>query len=134
MEVLGRDGFYRSELVDPGVINENVKLAVSLLGFREEFTDFRLLGDVGPDSDGFAALCFDVGDDAVRALFTAGIVDDYLCAFCGKMLRNRCANAFGCARNDGDFSFEFAHGLLSFSRSTRYFDNRLIDVTVEGKI
>ena len=71
VEVLGRDLLERGELVDAGVVDEDVELAERLLRLGEEPPDVGLLGDVGLHGDGLAALASDLGDDAVGP-FLAG--------------------------------------------------------------
>ena len=56
VEVFGGDGFERRELVDAGVVHQDVELAERLLGLREEPPDVGFLGEVGLHRDRLAAL------------------------------------------------------------------------------
>ena len=94
----------RPELVDSRVVHQHIELAVRLFRLGEEPLDVGLLADVGLHGDGFAALGPDVGDHLVRALFAAGVIDHYLRALGGEMLRDRRPDAFGCAGDDGDLA------------------------------
>ena len=55
VEVLGCDGSDGLEVVDAGVVDEDVDLAVGLFGLGEELLDVFELGDVALDGDGLAA-------------------------------------------------------------------------------
>ena len=63
VEVIGRDGFERAELIDAGVVDEDVDGAELLDDLADERTDGIGIGHVGLDGDGFAASLLDLGDD-----------------------------------------------------------------------
>ena len=99
--------FSSGEIVDAGVVDQDVELAERLFGFGEESLDFGRFGDVGLHGDGLAAFFVDVGDDAVRAFLAGAVVDDDGRAFGGQLFGDRGADAFGCPGDDGDFASEF---------------------------
>ena len=76
VEVLGGDGFEGAELVDAGVVDEDVELAVVLDGGVDDGLRVGGLGDVALDGDGFAAGLGDGVDDVVGTGFVGGVVDD----------------------------------------------------------
>jgi len=107
MEVfLGHFG-QRFKVKNPGVIDENIDAAEGGYGFGEKAIDIGFLRDVRLHGDGFAALAGDVGDDAIRAFFARGIIDDDGSTGVTKVCRNGCADTFRCAGDDGDFTAEF---------------------------
>jgi hypothetical protein len=76
MKVLRSDLLELPELVDAGVVDQDVETAERLLGLGEQAVDLLRLRHVGLDGDGSAALARDVGDDAIAALLAGGVVDD----------------------------------------------------------
>ena len=76
VEVLGGDGFEGAELVDAGVVDQDVELAVGLDGGVDDGLRVGGLGDVAFDGYGFAAGLGDGVDDFVGAGFAGGVVDD----------------------------------------------------------
>ena len=83
VEVVFGDIFNGSELIDAGVVDEDVEAAIVLDGCVDDALRFSGLGDVSADSDGFAAGCGDGGDDDVGTSLAGGIVDHDGCAFRG---------------------------------------------------
>ena len=90
------------ELIDAGVVDEDVEPAEGLFGFGEETVDVGLFGDVALDGDGFAALGGDFGDDFVRAGLAGGVIDDDGGAFGARCFGDGSADAFGGAGDDCD--------------------------------
>jgi len=71
-----RDPIERQKIIDAGIIDQNVEPAERLLRLREDFLHIRRLGDVAMHGDRFAALGFNVRDDALSAFLARGVVDD----------------------------------------------------------
>jgi hypothetical protein len=110
VEVLLGDGLDGGELVDAGVVDEDVEAAVVLDGRVDDALGFRGgLGDVAAHGDGLAAGRGDGGDNGVRAGLAGGVVDDDGCAFRGERLGDGGSDALGCAGDDCDFACELAH-------------------------
>ena len=97
----------RLKVKNPGVIDENIDAAEGGYGFGEKAIDIGFLRDVRLHGDGFAALAGDVGDNAIRAFFARGIIDDDGSTGVTKVGRNGGADTFGGAGDDGDFTAEF---------------------------
>ena len=112
MEVLGGYGFEGLEIVDAGVVHQNVHLAVGGFGLGEESRDVGGFGDVGLHGDGFAALGCDVLHNGVGAGFAAGVIDDDGSAFGCQMFGDGGADSLGGSGNYRYFSSEFAHFLF----------------------
>jgi len=90
------DAFERRELVDAGIVHQNVQLARRLFWFlREEADDVGCLRDVGLHGDGFAALGGDLLHDAIGAFLAGGVIDDDGGALSGKRDGDRRADSFG---------------------------------------
>ena len=95
----------------PALLTRMSSVPNASFGLREEAADVGLLGDVGLDGDGLAALAGDLGDDAVGPLLAGGVVDDHRRPFGGEVLRDRRPDALGRAGDDGDLAREFLrHG------------------------
>ncbi len=62
MEVLAGDAIEGRELVDAGIVHQDIELAELLLGFGKQPLDVGLLGHVGLDGDRLAALAGDFLD------------------------------------------------------------------------
>ena len=75
VEVLGRDDFDGSEVVDAGVVDEHIDGAELLHGLRDERPDGIGIGEVGLDGNGLAAGSVDFGNDLFCVGLAAGIVD-----------------------------------------------------------
>ena len=97
------------EVVDAGVVDEDVELAEGVLGLGEEAGDVGGFGDVCLHGDGLAALGLDVGDDGVGAGLAAGVVDDDRGALGGEMLGDGGTDALGGACDHCDFACKIAH-------------------------
>ena len=108
--VLFSHRFERAEFVDAGVVHEDVDVAVGGFGFGEEAIDVGFLRDVGLHGDGLPAALHDGIDDAIRAFFARGVVDNDARAGGGEMGGDIRADAFGGSGNNGDFTGEFLCG------------------------
>ena len=107
VEMFVGDVFQRAEFVDARVVHENVELAERLLRFGEQAVNVHLLGNVALHGNGLAARAGDFGDDLVRAGLAGSVIDDDRRAFRREMSGDGSADAFGCARDDGDLACEF---------------------------
>jgi hypothetical protein len=67
VEVLGRHILDRSELIDAGVVDEDVKPAERFLRLGKEALNVVLIGDVRLDGDGFAPLANDLAPSLLDA-------------------------------------------------------------------
>ena len=116
VEVFFGDGLDGRELVDAGVVDEDVEAAEVLDGGVDDALGLGGLGDVAADGDGLAAGGGDGGDDGVGAGLAGGVVDDDGGAFGGERFGDGGADALGCAGDDCDFACELAHNCYpSFS-------------------
>ena len=109
VEVLLGDLLERRHLVDAGVVDQDVEMAVSLDGGVDDGLGVGGLGDVALDGDGLAAGGGDGLDDLVGAGLAGGVVDDDGRAVGGQRLGDGGADALGGAGDDGDFSGKLAH-------------------------
>jgi hypothetical protein len=82
-------------------------------GFNDAL-GFRGFGHVAAYGDCVAAGLEDLVHRFVRAAFARGVVDDNGCPFEGEGFGDGCADAFGCASDDRDFSCELVHLCVSF--------------------
>ena len=114
VELLFGDGLDGGELVDAGVVDENVETAEVLDGRVDDALGFGGLGDVAADGDGLATGGGDGGDDGFGAGLAGGVVDDDGCAFGGERLGDGGADTLGCAGDDCDFACELAHIRIPF--------------------
>jgi hypothetical protein len=119
MEVLLGEAVDGREAVDAGVVDQDVDLAVGLLGFGEEALDLGDFGDIALHSDGLSTFRGDVGDNLIRALAAGCIVDDDFGAGGSKVAGNLCADALGRAGDDGDLPLKLAHGVLLLNSTIR---------------
>ena len=130
--------FQRRELIDAGIVDQNVELAIGFARFREEMLDISGFSDIALDRDGLAALGSDGRDRFVSAFLAGSVIDDDLRAFRRQMLGDGRANALGCTSDDRDFSFEFHNHVnllalneLAYSSIVRY--NRTIEIDKDSR-
>src|SRR2546422_909049 len=76
-KVLGRHVFQRRELIDPGVVDEDVERAERLPGLREQAPNLRFLRDIGLYGERLAAVLSNLGHDTIGTFSTGGKVDDH---------------------------------------------------------
>jgi len=127
MEVVLGDVFEWLELIDAGIVDENIDPAERLLGLFEQPAHVRRLGDVGLHRNGLAAFGRDRGRNAVGALLVGRIIDHHGGACRRQGFGGRGADALGGARDHRDFSFEIAHRSLSLRIAVwRQFHNSII--------
>ncbi len=81
VKVLFRDLLERQKIIDAGVVDQNVQPAECSLRLCEDFFHIRRLCDIALHGDRFAALGFNVRNDAIGAVLARGIVDDDRRAF-----------------------------------------------------
>jgi hypothetical protein len=106
------DRFEGGVLVHAGVVYEDVESAVVFDGCFDNTLCFGRLGDVSRHGDGFATSRGDGGDNCVCTSLAGNVVHYYGCTFCSQRLGDGGSDAFGCARDDCDFTCEFAHCAL----------------------
>jgi hypothetical protein len=116
VEVLLGDVFERRELVDAGIVHQDVERAERLLRLGEQALDVRLSRDIGLHRNGLAALAGDLGHHAVGAVLAGGVVDDDRRAFIRQMLGDGGANPLGCPGHDRHLVRELAHVLVPHVR------------------
>src|SRR4029077_1921058 len=87
-EIFFADIFERLEFIHAGVVDEDIELAVGLLGFGEQPIDVGWLGNVGLHRNGFAARAGYFGYDAISVFLAGGIIDDHRRAFARELLRD----------------------------------------------
>jgi hypothetical protein len=104
VELLLGDFFQRNELVNTGVIDQDVDLAECFLCFGEESLDVCFTGDVALDSDSFSAALTDFVDDAVGIVFCGRVVNNYRCPFLPQLFGDARADPFRRSRHNCDFS------------------------------
>src|SRR6516164_412945 len=118
MEVLFGDILERGELVDAGVVDQNVQPAEDRLRLREETPDLRRSRYVCLDGDGPSALACDLGDHTVGAVLAGGIVDDNRGALSRQLLGDGGADLLGRADDNRHGVLALAHVLASLSPRT----------------
>jgi hypothetical protein len=84
VELFFGDGLDGSELVYPGVVNEDVEAAVVFDGGVDDTVRLSSFGDVAPHGDSLATGCGDSGDNSVCVSLAGSVVHDYGCSFCGQ--------------------------------------------------
>ena len=114
--------FDGGELVDAGVVDEDVEAAEVLDGGVDDALGFGGLGDVATDGDGLATGGGDGDDDGVRAGLAGGVVDDDGGAFGGERFGDGGSDTLGCASDDCDFTCELAHIYIPFHYSLNFRD------------
>jgi hypothetical protein len=138
VEVLLGDVFQRRELVDAGVVDQDVHAAERLLGLVEQTGDVGALGHVALDGDGLAAGGGDLGHHLVGALAAGGVVDRHGRALGGQGLGDGGPDALRRAGHDGGLACKLAHD-LSHSQvalsaiAVRHLDNHRSDSMSERR-
>ena len=112
VDVLGGDGFEREELVDAGVVDEDVEAAEGLGGLRYELGDLGRIGQVGLHGDGLASGGLYSLDEGFGGSSTARVVDHDGGSVGGETLGDGGAYSFGGAGYEGNFSLKIGHGFL----------------------
>jgi hypothetical protein len=102
--MLRRDSPELGELIDAGVVHQDVEPAKLFGSFGEQSIDVFFFGYVGLNGDGTTSAGDDSGDDAIGAIPARGIVDDDRGAVSGQMRGDGGADAFGGARDNGNFA------------------------------
>src|SRR5260221_8678595 len=110
--MLDGNGLERRELVDAGVVDQDIEPAIRLLGFGKEPLDVVRLGDIGLNGECFAALLLNAFDDGVRASLAACVIDYDRRALRRQMLGNGRSDSLGGSRNDSYFVLQLAHDFL----------------------
>src|ERR1041384_2929106 len=129
------DLFQWRKLINPGIVHQDVQLAVSFLGFREKPRDICLLRDISLHRDRLAAAGGDFLYHSVSVFFAGGVINHHRRTLCGQRLRDSSADAFRGPGHYRNLISEFAHNdLLDTPSSFRYLDNRLIDVRAGKKL
>ena len=123
MEVLGCDRLQRQELVNAGIVHQDVELPVNALHFAEKARNVRSLRDVTLHRDGLPALIRDAFHHSISAGLAAGIIDHDGCAFRSQMLRNGCSDTFRSACDNRNFPGFSLLILFGFSNSCDRSDN-----------
>src|SRR4029077_16587841 len=108
VEGIDIDGLDGGELVNTGVVDEDIEAPEVFDGGGDDALGFFRLGDIAGDSDGFASGGGDGGDDLISAGFAGGVVHDYGCTFGGEGLGDGGSDTFGGAGDDCDFTCQFA--------------------------
>src|SRR5258707_14672716 len=99
------------ELYDPTTPQAEL-VAVSvwdILSFGKQPPHVIGFRDVALDSNGLAAVCFDISDNAVSVLLAEGIVHDYCGAGRTQALGDGRADALRCTGHDCYLAFQIAH-------------------------
>src|SRR4029077_18088848 len=119
--VLFGEGIDGEELVNAGVVHEDVEVAEVLDGCVHEALSLGGLRDIATDGDGFATGGGDGGDHSIRTSLAGGVVDDDGGAFGGERFGDGGSDTLGCAGDDCDFTCELAHIYIPFSVSVDQF-------------
>ncbi len=118
VKMLRRDIFQRLEIVDAGVVHQDIQFVVCLFRFREQLLHFGGPGKIRLDADGLAAVLLDAGHDALGPFFAGAVVNDDRRTFGGELFGDFGADAFGCPGDDGDFASELlSHDETPFEQS-----------------
>ena len=105
--------FERLQVINAGVVHQNVELAVGLFGFREQAIDVGGLGDIGLNGDSLSACAGDFCHDAIGVLLAGCVVHYHGRAFRRELLGDGRADAFGCSGYHCDLAFEFLCHVLA---------------------
>ena len=108
VELLLGDLFKWRPVVNSGVVDQDIDLAEGLLRCGKKSFDFRLLGDVRPHGNRFAAALCDFVNDAIGAFFRGSVIDDHGCAFSRELFCDVGADSFRRTGYDCDFSCKFS--------------------------
>ncbi len=108
--------FEGKELVDTGVVDEDVETAEGLSRCRDELADVSGVGQVGLHGDGFATGGLNALDEGFGGSGAAGVVDDNRGSVGGETLRDGRSYSFGGAGNESDFAMKICHLCLSLLR------------------
>ena len=117
--VLFGEGIDGEELLDAGVVDEDVEVAEVLDGCVDEALSLSGLRDIATDGDGFATGGCDGGDHIVRTSLAGGVVDDDGGALRGERFGDGGSDTLGCAGDDCDFTCELAHIYIPLSLPSR---------------
>ena len=89
-----------------GIGDDDVDGPKFVPGLLNEAADFRFLGDIGPNGDGFSSL----GDDFTGDFFSPGDivegVDDDFCSCVCECSDDACAEAFAASGDEGDMAIQ----------------------------
>ena len=107
VEVLGRHFFQRRELVNAGVVYENIEFVEFLFGGGEEVLNLCGLGEIDADGDRTATFFLDFVDNFIRARFAGRVVHDDCGAVGGQVLGDSGADPFRGSGDDRDFPGKF---------------------------
>ena len=107
-ELFGGHGSELRQREHPGIVHQDVHCAVGFHSLFENDLRVILVGRVGDDVDGLAALGPDLLHYGLRALFIASGHDDLRTLF-GEQIRRVSAHAGSGAGDDGYFPIKFTH-------------------------
>jgi hypothetical protein len=103
-----RDLFKRFEVVDTGVVNQDVDLPERLLCFSEQTLDIFLLRDVALNGDRFSAALANFVNDFVSIRFRGCLINDHSRAFGGELFGDTRADSFRRTGYNRDFICQFS--------------------------
>ena len=86
--------FERGEVIDTGVVNDNIEASVILYGRIDESLGLGSFGDISLHGNGLAARRINGVYDGIRARLTGCIADYDGCAFRGQRFRDSGSNSF----------------------------------------
>ena len=127
VEVLGGNAIQRSELVEPGVVDEDVDRAERLDGLGHHRFHIAGVGEIAMDGDGFAALAGDRSHHALGRLLAGAVVDGNRGTLGGEADRDLGADTLGCAGYQRHFAFKsLGHLALHDRAEARLFNSSVI--------
>jgi hypothetical protein len=106
VEVFGRDAIQGCELVEPGIVDEDVDRTERLHGRGHDFFHIAGVGEIAVHGSGFAALGGDRCDHALGRRFAGAVVDGDRRTLGGEANRDLGADTLGCAGYQRHFAFK----------------------------
>lgn len=93
------------ELVNAGVINDDIQAPEDIDGRVDQRFDFRLVRDIRAHGHGSSTSGFDVGNQLVRTALARCVIDNDFRAISRKLACNAGTDTFRGASDDSDLAF-----------------------------
>jgi hypothetical protein len=97
------------ELIDAGIVHQDVQLPECLLGLGEDVLHVAGFRDIALNGNCLTAVALDLGNDPVRAFLTGGVIHHNRCALGSQALCDTSTNSLRCPGHYRYFTLQFAH-------------------------